>query len=334
MILAAGCTSIPVSEDTFQWQLPEWLPPPVVPADNPMSAAKVALGEKLFNDRRLSFNETTSCASCHRSELAFTDARRRSLAADGTTHSRNAMSLVNVAYSPRLGWADSSLDSLEVQIRKVLYNTDPVEMGWADHGEDILARLQNNIQFMGEFASAFPNAKGVVAEIHVTQAIASYLRTLVDTDSPYDRWVYQNEPSALSENAQRGMRLFFSQRLGCGGCHSGFNFNGAVAVAGADIPPASYANTGLGSDSDQGLAELTRRSSDRGRFRVPTLRNLERTEPYMHDGRFGSLQLVLEHYQRVGGSARAESSNLDPKLANFSLSPLEQEQLLEFLRIL
>jgi cytochrome c peroxidase len=300
-----------------------------------MTVEKVALGAKLFNDRRLSFNGTTSCASCHRPELAFTDARQRSIGADGTSHRRNAMSLVNVAYAPRLGWADPNLRSLEAQIRKVFYNTEPVEMGWADYRGEILARIGQDAQLLHEFAAVFPNAGGVVNEVNIIQAIASYLRTLMDTDSPYDRWVYDDDSAALNGAERRGMRLFFSKRLGCSSCHSGFNFNGAVAAAGIAVPPASYANTGLGTDTDRGLAEVTGRKNDWGRFRVPTLRNLTSTEPYMHDGRFDSLSAVVGHYQRVGRHVHgSESANVDPRLENFRLTPLEQRELIEFLRAL
>ena len=331
VVLVGGCTVMTEPVEQYAWQLPSWLPPPLVPANNPMSREKVALGKKLFNDFRLSLNGTTSCASCHRSELAFTDARARSIGADGMQHQRNAMSLINVAYAPRYGWADSSIDSLEAQTRKVFYNTQPMEMGWMEHQQEIIERVAADPRLGAEFRVAFPEDEPAVNERNITRAIASYMRTLISTDSAYDRWVYQDDSDALTEVERRGMRLFFSKRLGCAGCHSGFNFSGPVAAAGSKMPAAQYANTGLGGDNDQGLAEVTGRRADRGRFRVPTLRNLASTAPYMHDGRFNSLPAVIDHYSQIGGSP---SPNLDPRLELFQLTSAEKNALIEFLAVL
>lgn len=298
-----------------------------------MTSPKVRLGMKLFADSRLSFNGTTSCASCHRPELAFTDGKPHAVGATGELHRRSAMTLINVAYSSRLGWADRSTRSIEAQIRKAFYNTAPVELGWPGHRDAILTGLDEDPELKRDFDDAFPGDPKAVSEGNVIKAIASYVRTLIEADSAYDRWIYFDDPSSLSGAARIGMRLFFSQQIGCANCHDGINFDGPAALAGQRAPEPRYANTGLASKADEGLSEQTRRRSDRGRFRVPTLRNIAATAPYMHDGRFQSLREVIDHYELMGRRAKA-SPLLDPRLTHFELTLVERQALLAFLEAL
>lgn len=314
----------------YPWQLPVWLPPPLSPADNPMTLAKVSLGERLFSDPRLSFNATTSCASCHRAELAFTDGLSHPLGATGEPHRRSSMSLVNSAYAVRLGWADPRIRTIEAQIRKVLYNTNPVELGWVGYRDSILSTLAADVELKAQFDRAFPDEVNSVNEQNLTKAIASYVRTLIEADSAYERWLYFDDASGLSVAARRGMQLFFSPRVGCSNCHHGVNFDG-VALTGQRWPAARYANTGLADDTDQGLSEQTGRLADRGRFRVPTLRSIAQTAPYMHDGRLASLAAVIDHY---AGLDKTQHSTLDAALGAFELTHHERDDLVAFLEAL
>ncbi len=313
-----------------------------------MTAAKVELGRRLFFERRLSGNGTQACADCHRPELAFTDGRGRAVGSTGEVHPRGAMSLVNAAYNHRYNWADPRLDSLERQALVPLLNRHPVEMGLAGRGEEVLARFAADAGWRAAFGAAFPAAAAPVTLENVTRALACFVRTLVSGSSPYDRWVFFGEREALSESARRGRQLFFSARLACGECHSGFNLSGPVVFAGsAPVEPGSaFHNTGLYNldgagaypAADTGLAELTGEPADMGRFRAPTLRNIAVTAPYMHDGSLPTLAAVIDHYAAGGRNldpdgrrAAAPSPLRDARLRGFSLDDGERRDLLAFL---
>ena len=273
-----------------------------------MTSAKVELGRRLFYDRALSGNGTYACSSCHRQELAFTDARPRAVGSTGELHPRSAMSLANVAYGATLTWADPRLTRLEDQARIPMLNEHPVELGLSGREEEVLRRLRADPETARMFSAAFPEDPEPVSLLNVTRAIASFERTLFSGDSPYDHLVYRDDSGALSESARRGMRLFFSERLNCSRCHGGFTFSGPVAIEGARPIPATFHNNGLynlGSDGaypgdNPGIFGTTGRKEDMGRFRAPTLRNVELTAPYMHDGSIATLPEVIEHYARGG----------------------------------
>ena len=292
----------------FEWRLPPGFPVPRVPADNPMTSAKVDLGRQLFYDRALSGNGTYACSSCHRQELAFTDGRPRAVGSTGEMHPRSALSLANVAYGATLTWADPRLTRLEDQARIPMLNEHPVELGLSGREAEVLRRLRADPETARMFSAAFPGDPEPVSLLNVTRAIASFERTLFSGDSPYDRLVYRDDSGALSESARRGMRLFFSERLNCSRCHGGFTFSGPVAFEGARPIPPTFHNTGLynlGSDGaypgdNPGIFGTTGRKEDMGRFRTPTLRNVELTAPYMHDGSIATLPEVIEHYARGG----------------------------------
>ncbi|HEU5395010.1 MAG TPA: cytochrome c peroxidase, partial [Candidatus Methylomirabilis sp.] len=208
-----------------------------------MTPEKVELGRRLFYDRALSGNGTYACASCHRPELAFTDGRPRAVGSTGELHPRSAMSLANAAYSATLTWADPVLTRLEEQMLTPMFGREPVELGLAGE-EEALMRIKANPEYAPGFAAAFPGDSRPVTLLNVRRAIASFERTLVSGDAPYDRLVYRGEP-ALSEPALRGMRLFFSDRLKCSRCHGGFTFSGPVAFVGLEPLAPTFHNTGL-----------------------------------------------------------------------------------------
>jgi cytochrome c peroxidase len=270
--------------DTYTWRLPRGFPTPAVPADNPMSDAKVALGERLFFEPRLSVTGRHSCASCHEPARAFTDGRPRAVGATGETLRHNSMSLANVAYNVSFGWSRPDVRSLEQQMLEPLLNEHPVELGLAGRENEIVAALAADRGYRDAFAAAFPGEFASLTFPNVVKAIAAFERTLVSGDSAFDRLVFGGEHDALSEDARHGMALFFSTDVGCSGCHSGFNFAGNWVDAQGATGETSFADNGTGL-----------------RLRVPSLRNVAVTSPYMHDGRFESLAAVLDHYAAADG---------------------------------
>jgi cytochrome c peroxidase len=297
----------------FDWDLPRGFPTPFVPPDNPMSAAKVDLGRRLFFETRLSVSGRYSCASCHDPRRAYTDGRARAIGASGAPLAHGAMPLLNVAYNVSYGWQHPRVRSLEAQMREPLFNRHPVEIGLAGRERAVLGVLGADPGYARQFAAAF----GAPASItRVIRAIAAFERTLIEGSSPFDAYVFAGDHAALSPGAKRGMALFFSARLGCGGCHSGFNFAGNWRDSQGATGGASFADDGLGV----------------GPVRVPTLRNVALTAPYMHDGRFATLDAVLDHYQRVGATPDSRhGGRRDPRLRHFSLSAGERADLEGFL---
>jgi cytochrome c peroxidase len=330
---AAATVAVTPPPAAFSLSLPAGFPFPRIPADNPMSAAKVALGRRLFYDVRLSGNATQSCASCHQQARAFTDGRAHALGSTGQAHPRSAMSLANVAYSASLTWADPRVQSLESQAQIPMTNRHPVEMGMSGHEREVVARIRRDPLYASLFREAFPAGRAAVTLRNARQAIASFERTIVSGNSPYDRFVWQDDRSGMSDSALRGMTLFFSDRIRCSRCHEGFTFGSpAVWKGGPDARPVFFDNA-LGKrsgDTDLGLFQATRRPADRGRFRAPTLRNVSVTAPYMHDGRFATLGDVIDHYAR-GGVPRSGRS---PFVVGFSMTQQEKADLLAFLESL
>ncbi|HEX3913680.1 MAG TPA: MbnH family di-heme enzyme [Steroidobacteraceae bacterium] len=320
------------ADSSYEWRLPPGFPRPAVPLDNPMSASKVALGRRLFFETRLSVTGGYSCSSCHRPELAFTDGRAQAQGATGQIVRRSAMSLTNVAYNPAFTWGSSKVRSLEAQMRQPLFNERPVEMG-LKHDGSAVAALAADADYPRLFAAAFPGDPAPLTMDHIIKAIASFERTLISGRSPFDRYIYDDDRAALPESARRGMALFYSARIGCVQCHSGINFSGPIVYQG-HAARALFANNGLydadghgAATRDRGLMEVTHRAQDRGKFRVPSLRNVALTAPYMHDGSLSSLDAVLDHYS-AGGHGRALK---DARIRPFALSAPQRTDLLAFL---
>ena len=327
----------------YQWHLPEGFPVPVVPADNPMTEEKVALGRRLFFDARLSGDGTVSCATCHRPDLAFTDGKALAEGIGGSRHPRSAMSLTNVVYNATLGWDDPGLNRLEDQMLVPLLSTRPPEMGAAGHEQWILARLKADRDISRLFRDAFPGRDDPITLRTVVLAVASFERTLISGDTPYDRWAYGGQPDALSADERAGARLFFSSRLSCFACHAGFNFSGPVVYEGSGVPAALFHNTALYNadtrgaypEPNTGVHRHTGLAADMGKFRAPTLRNIALTAPYMHDGSVPTLAAVIDHYA-AGGRARhiGGDAATDPLMTGFTLTAEDRRQLIAFLNAL
>ena len=301
----------------YAWGLPRGFPVPAVPADNPMSALKVALGERLFFDPRLSVTGRYSCASCHDPQRSFSDGLPRAAGATGETLPHNALALVNVAYNIAFGWSKPGVRSLETQMLAPLLNEHPVELGLAGRERAVSDALAADPAYERAFAAAFPGEASGVTFDHLVKAIAAFERTLISGGSAFDAYVFGGEHAALSAQAREGLALFYSERAGCAGCHSGFNFSGNWRDAQGETGRASFARNGT---SDEPM-------------KVPTLRNVALTAPYMHDGRFATLAAVLDHYsdlaRRPGGARR-----IDPRLPRAPLSAAERAALSAFLESL
>jgi len=325
--------------------LPPGFPRPKTPEDNPVTPAKVELGRHLFYDKRLSGNGTQSCASCHQQRLAFTDGRTLAVGSTGQTHPRQAMSLVNVAYSPVLTWANPNLRRLESQALVPLFGEHPVEMGLPTSEPRLVAQLSADPVYVRLFRAAFPLDS--IDILHITMALASFERTIISGRSPYDRYRFQHQDDAISASAKRGEELFSSERLECFHCHGGFNFTGTVDYAGKSAPEIEFHNTGLynlaGAISyppgNTGLYEFTRDTADVGKFKAPTLRNIEVTAPYFHDGSARTLDDVITHYEKGGrritsgplAGNGADNPNRSEFIKPFHLSKQERADLIAFL---
>ena len=280
------------------------------PADNPLSEAGAQLGKRLFFEPRLSRTGTVSCGSCHKQENAFADPRRVSQGVAGRAGKRNAPALINLAWAQSLFW-DGRAATLEEQVGKPI--EDPLEMDLPL--ADAVARVAADPAYVRAFAAAYA---GPPTPERLRQALASFVRTLVSGDSAYDRALRGEAP--LPAAAARGEALFFSDEAGCFHCHphkvltnEGFFNNGSFDEGG-----------------DPGRKAITGRSADLGKFKVPGLRNVAVTAPYMHDGSVATLEAVVAHYTRGG---RGHPST-DPQIEPLALDRDAQADLVAFLNAL
>lgn len=332
----------------FRWAMPAWAPAPPVPEDNPMTAAKVELGRRLFYDARLSADGTTACASCHLQALAFTDGRARAEGVHGATGHRNAPSLANVGYFPTLTWANPHLDRLEIQALVPLFGTEPEEMGLAGREDAVFARLAADPWYARAFPAAFPE-RSAPDLATVTRALAAFQRSLISVGSAYDRAKRGGAPEAMSPSARRGAVLrpptgmlplprrpaFHRQPLDRAQPLPRERLSQHRALQ----PRHNLDGTGAYPAFGKGFAEFTGRPEDMGRFRTPSLRNVAVTAPYMHDDSVATLAEAIGHYAAGGrtiptgvhagvGVASPRKSGL---LRGFTLSAAEKADLIAFL---
>ena len=330
--------------------VPLGLPPLPYPARNALTAAKIELGRKLFFDRRLSFNGTMSCAMCHVPAQGFTSNELRTpVGNEGASVRRNAPTLLNVAYHPRL-FHDGRDGALETQVWGPLLASD--EMANPSIGY-LLDRLRDLPDYAGRFEGAFAG-RGASADT-VGEALASFERTLLSGDSRFDRYRYAGEPDALSAEEKLGYAVFTGKGR-CAACHligersalfSDFRYHDTglgwlrsqarpqvkVELApgiSAQMNVTTLRSIGAPPRSDLGRFEITRNPADRWAYKTPMLRDIARTAPYMHDGSLPTLEAVVEFYDRGGGGAPEQS----PLIAPLGLSAAERAALVAFLRAL
>lgn len=349
-LAAASCGGESAPTPGYDFNLPAGFPEPQVPADNPMTSEKVELGRALFFDERLSGNGTMACASCHDRTKGFADGKDKPSGSTGQLLPRNAMGLANVAYFPLLTWGNPTLKSLEEQALVPMFGEFPVELGITGAEEVVLDRFRQDPEAQAAFAAAFPEDGDPITFVNIVKAIASFERTLISGASPYDRYTYGGERGALSEAAKRGNDLFFSERLECYHCHSGINFTTAFRSASTTIEEMDFQNTGLynlGTDGayppgGEGLFAFTENPKDQGKFRVPSLRNIALTGPYMHDGSMATLSEVIDHYAAGGRTILegplagdgSQNPNKSPLVKGFTITPEEKADLVAFLESL
>jgi cytochrome c peroxidase len=276
------------------------------PPNNPITAEKVALGRKLFADERLSADGRTSCASCHQRERAFTDGRRVARGVYGRSGRRNVPSILNRAYGAVFAW-DGRAVSIEDQVRRAISSDRDLGLSVADAAE----RLSHDASYSKAFDAVF--TAPVTGDLLV-QAIATFVRSELSGDSPYDRFL-AGDHAAISTAARRGYTLFTGAAR-CSRCH-----------AGPVLTDENFHNTGVGWRRDAGRFEVTGLSQDRGRFKTPSLRNVVLTAPYMHDGSFATLESVVEFYNRGG----RRNPNLDPSIRPLRLTSSQRSDLVAFL---
>lgn len=312
LLVFIACTKEDNDTDVYTLNVPYGFPQPVIPADNELTQTRVALGKKLFYDPVLSRDSTRSCGSCHFAHLAFSDSVAVSLGIEDRPGTRNAPSLANVIYQEKL-LREGSLPTLEMQVLVPVQEHNEFDYSLVF----ITERLLRNPEYVDMAQKAYGRAPDPYV---ITRAIAAFERTLVSGDSPFDQWYFQGKNQVVNEDVVRGYALFQSERLGCNHCHSGFLFTSQL-----------FANNGLYEEyTDPGRYRFTGLESDRAVFKIPTLRNIALTAPYMFDGSLSTLDAVIDHYQ-TGGKAHPNKS---PLLNPFQLTNQERSELLAFLRSL
>lgn len=304
----------PLTDTTgFVLPIPEGFSYPFIPDDNPLSAEKIALGKKLFYDPVLSIDSTISCGSCHKIEYAFADHVPISKGVEGRMGFRNAPTLGNIAWVPVMTM-DGGNPTLETQPYIPIETHE--EMGFN------MVLLTERLRTDPEYVAAFQNVFDRLPDpFGITRALAAFERTIISGNSSYDQYVFQGNQYALTESELRGKALFFSTELGCTNCHSGFMFTNSA-----------FENNGYfeNYDSDSGRARITTLTTDVGKFKVPTLRNIAVTAPYMHNGSIATLEEIIDQYA-AGGSGHVNQSYL---IQGFDITAEEKQDLIQFLHAL
>ncbi len=354
-VLAVACASLFSGIAMAQ---PLGLPPLPIPADNPQTPEKIQLGDKLFNDTRFSSTGDVSCATCHDPQKAFTDSPLvTSEGINKLTGTRNAPTVINSAYFTKFFWDGRSPD-LEDQAQHPIIN--PVEMGLANH-DPVLAIVRTDPEYIAAFRKAFNKEPLQVTMREVQQAIASFERTLISGDSPFDQWYFGKQQNAISEQAKRGFDVFINKGR-CVSCHTieqdhalftdnrfhniGVGVNriqadiGTLAPAflkakaeGVDVDKAVLTNPKA---SELGRFAVTDMLDELGSFKTSTLRNVAMTAPFMHDGSLKTLRDVVEHYNNGGITNKADPVNdfLSGGIRPLNLSDQEMTDLVAFLETL
>jgi len=359
LLVGAGCGSSDAASapEEWVWDLPDTIPPPRIPEDNPMTTAKVELGRFLFYDKQLSGNQTQSCGSCHQQELAFTDALAQAEGSTGQIHPRSSMSIANAAYAASLTWANEVMVRLERQALVPMFGEDPVELGLANMEGELLRRMRDDPGYPDMFADAFPEEADPITIDNITKAISAFQRSVISFSSRVDLW-QAGDRTALNESEQRGMALFFGgtnaagveDAFECFHCHGGFLFSQSSDDSGQVFDQKFFMNNGLYNlDEDgsypagnEGIFDMTGLVEDKGRFKPPSLRNIALTAPYMHDGSIETLEEVLDHYARGGrlieSGPNAGDGMLNPNknslLNGFSMTEQEKADMIAFLHAL
>lgn len=292
--------------------VPPGFPSPIFPADNELTAARFALGKRLFYDVTLSRDSSISCASCHAPSRAFSDSVAFSPGAGGAAGKRNSPTLANVGYHPYFT-REGGVPTLEMQIFVPIQEHNEFDFN--------ILLIADRLKTDSIYTRMSREAYGRDPDFYIiTRGIACFERTLVSGQSPFDEFFFQGKTNALTVSERRGKDLFFSEKTNCTGCHAGFNFSNYA-----------FENNGLYENyPDPGRFRLTEDSADVARFKVPTLRNVGVTAPFMHDGTFSTLEKVVEHYNSGGKNHPHKSVLVKP----LGLTAGEKADLVAFLESL
>ena len=292
--------------------VPIGFPKVIYPSDNGFTKPRWLLGKTLFYDKRLSKDSSVSCASCHKSDLAFSDNVAKTDGVFGRAGKRNAPTLTNVAHQPYYT-REGAVKTLESQV------LIPIQ----EHNEfgfniiEITKRLASDSTYQRMSNTAYQRNLDYYT---LVRSIATFERTIISGNSPFDQYQYQDKTAAITGFEKAGKDLFYSKKTDCSSCHSGFNFTNYA-----------FENNGLyAAYADIGRQRLTNQPEDQGRFKVPTLRNVAVTAPYMHDGSIHNLEAVIEHYN-TGGTNHMNKSGL---IRPLNLTEIEKKQLVAFLNTL
>lgn len=293
------------------------------------SEIEAEIGRHLFFDKRLSYNNSKSCASCHDPYLAFTDGYHRSIGANGDIHKRNAPSLLNLAENRNFTMSDSTIHKISLQVEIPLFNTQFMELGAGLKKDEILSTINND----SLYKILFSKIKLKSSEWNdLSLFIESYCLGLVSRDSKYDRVISGKE--SFTNDEEKGFKLFFSKNLGCSSCHGGIDFDSPVNTQylyshnGFFTKDSSHVQRKFGDDF--GLFELTGYEVDKGKFRIPSLRNCAITAPYLHDGSINTLDSLISVYGKAGYGYLPPH----PAIKGFEISSIEKKQLMLFLQTL
>lgn len=334
------CTECPTEEEDpliegpsvptlHELEIPDYLPRPVLDPENPITVEGIALGRRLFYDKILGRDSSFACADCHLQELAFTDGRELSVGVSDRIGRRNSMSIVNLVFNGNgFNW-DGSSEKLWEQAIHPVENMLEMDEDWAN----VLERIRRHPDYRQRFRAAFGVDRGrdITREMAV-KAIAQFENTIISADSRFDQIVYRNEGFFTEEEQFGADSLFFVEDVpigalhpGCGHCHNAPSFgdnqfknNGLDGVASLD------------DFTDKGFGKISGSRFDNGKFRTPTLRNIALTAPYMHDGRFATLEEVIESYAAGGHGVENE----DPNITGFALTEEKMRAMVAFLNTL
>ena len=309
------CQKTDLQENRYEFSIPLGLDESAVyiPEDNQPTLEKIKLGRKLYFDERLSLDNTVACATCHNPLLGFADGRSVAVGINGLEGKRSTPTIINRLFSKTQFW-DGRAKDLEDQVLEPIQN--PIEM--KNTLENVVKTLNEDIIIRKDFQKVFGTDVTVDG---IQKAIASFERTILSGNSPFDQFK-AGDKKALSESAQTGLALFESKEVNCIQCHTGFNFT-----------DEKFHNSGVGMDKEEpdlGRFVQTKNDSDWGRFKSPTLRDIARTAPYMHDGSLRTLMDAVNFYDKGG----IPNDNLSEHIKPLNLGESEKLDLVEFLRSL
>lgn len=326
--ITGDLSDIPFNPQNYSITKPDGFPSMFIPADNPMTVEGIELGRHLFFDSILSADSTMSCASCHLPSLSFTDGGATSEGIDGIFGARSSMSLLNIGYAERGLFWDGRSNTLEDQALAPV--EDPIELH--DTWENVESKLKAHPSYPKMFREAFGIAdRSDITKELAAKALSQFERTLISSNAKYDKVIFQGQ-AAFTDSEDRGLRMFTDAQGGlpdaeCAHCH-------ALHLGTSD----DYFNNGLDSVGsltefmDLGLGGVTQDTFDNGKFRAPTLRNIALTAPYMHDGRFETLEEVIDFYNKSPNHINA--SNVDVNIRPLELTEEQKQDLINFLHTL